>query len=130
MRRYKIMSIISFFISILAYLFIFLTWRDGCTIWESFFLFFVGLAPGILFSSLFIGMSCSSPKDYMSICISTYYLCQQLGTIIGPTCGSALMQWLFQGNLVKRLPDISHKMRVSLPIYHMRNNAIRYSISG
>src|SRR5699024_8877836 len=77
MRRYKIMSTISLFISILAYLCIFLTWRDGCTIWESFFLFFVGLAPGVLFSSLFIGMSCSSPKEYMSICISTYYLCQQ-----------------------------------------------------
>lgn len=110
------MSTLSFFISILSFLSIFLTWRDGCTLWESFFLFLIGFAPGILFSSLFIGMSSSSPKECMSICIVTYYLSQQLGTMIGPSCGSALVQWLFQGNLVARLGSISHKKQASLLI--------------
>lgn len=120
-RRYKTMSIIAIFLTILSFLLIFLTWRDGCT-WESLFLFLVGFAPGILFSSLFIGMSQSSPKEHMSICVVTYYLCQQLGIIIGPTCGSALVQWLFRGNLATRLGDIPHKKQVR------RNTGMRFYI--
>lgn len=112
MRRYKTMSIISLGITVLSFLLIFLIWRDGCNIWESFFLFVVGFAPGILFSTMFIGMSYSSPKECLSVCIGTYYLCQQLGTIIGPACGAALAQRLFKNNLVQHIVDIPDKKTV------------------
>lgn len=112
MRRYKTMSIISLGITVLSFLLIFLTWRDGCNIWESFFLFVVGFAPGILFSTMFIGMSYSSPKECLSVCIGTFYLCQQLGTIIGPACGAALVQRLFKNNLVQHIVDIPDKKTI------------------
>lgn len=110
-KRYKNMTTMSIFLIILAYFLIFLTWRDGCT-WQSTFLLQVGFAQGVLFSGFFIGMSQSSSKEHLSTCIATYYLSQQLGTIIGPTCGLALIQWLFRGNLVNRLGDIPHKKQV------------------
>ncbi|KAH8427508.1 uncharacterized protein LDX57_005221 [Aspergillus melleus] len=106
--RYKTMAVVSLIITILSFLLIFLSWRDGCTLWESSILFFVGLAPGILFSSLFIGMSNSSATDCIASCIGTFYLSQQLGIIVGSACGSALIQGLFKMNLAAQMEGTSY----------------------
>lgn len=110
-RRYKNMTIISICVLVLSYFLIFLTWRDRCT-WQSIILLQVGVAQGFLFSSIFVGMSQSSPKEFSAICVGTYFLSQQLGIIIGPTCGLALIQWLFQVNLTNKMGDIPHKPQV------------------
>ncbi|OJJ40864.1 hypothetical protein ASPWEDRAFT_166918 [Aspergillus wentii DTO 134E9] len=120
-RRYKTMSVISICILILAYLFIFLIWRNGCNVWESLLLFGVGFAPGILFSTMFIGMSYSAPKESLSVCISVYFLFQQLGMIIGPAVGAALLQGVFKDNLVQRIGEIAdNKMIIKNVLNNLR----------
>ncbi|KAF5858778.1 hypothetical protein ETB97_003780 [Aspergillus alliaceus] len=108
MGRYKTMAVLSLIVTILSFLLIFITWRDGCGSWESSILFLVGFAPGILFSALFIGMSQSSPEICISSCIGTFYLSQQLGVISGSACGSALIQSLFMRNLSSQLENNPH----------------------
>lgn len=106
------MGIVSLSVTLLAFFLIFLIWRDGCNIWESLPLSVIGIAPGILFQTTFLGMSYSSPKECLSICIGTYYLFQQLGQIIGPAVGAALIQRSFKNSLVQDIVEIPHKKTV------------------
>ncbi|RAL10280.1 MFS general substrate transporter, partial [Aspergillus homomorphus CBS 101889] len=106
-RQYKIMELIALCLSTLIYVAIFIQWQDGCSIWESLYLFASGLTLGIVFSSQFVGMSASSPKSRLASCIGAYYLSQQLGFIVGPAAGLALVQGLFASRLGRSLvvPD-------------------------
>ncbi|OJJ49073.1 hypothetical protein ASPZODRAFT_129457 [Penicilliopsis zonata CBS 506.65] len=102
-RRYKTMTALAYLLTIVCFLLVLLLWRTGCSIADSLLLLPSGFAVGIIFSTSFIGMSSSSPRDSLSICIGTYYLFQQLGLIIGPACGSAMIQSLFERELSARL---------------------------
>lgn len=112
MKVYKPMGIVSLSVTIFAFFLIFLTWGDGCNVWKSFPLSIIGIAPGILFQTTFLGMSYSSPKECLSICIGAYYLFQQLGTITGPAVGAALIQRNFKKNLAQHLMNIPDKEAV------------------
>ncbi|PLB51326.1 MFS transporter [Aspergillus steynii IBT 23096] len=108
-KRSKKMSIIAVGASILVYILIFARWRDGCSIPEMFYLFPNGFAAGILFSTQFIGMSFGAPKGCLETCITTYYLFQQLGLIIGPASGVAVVQRVFGNRLSQNLDGFEEK---------------------
>lgn len=84
-------------------------YRDGCYTWELFYLFPSGMSNGILFSTQFIGMSLSAPKERLATSIGIYYLSQQLGFIIGPAASVAIVQRLFATRLSKGLEGLNEK---------------------
>ena len=103
------MTVIAVATSIFVYLLIFARWRHGCSIPEMFYLFPNGFVTGILFSTQFIGMSFGAPKGCLETCITTYYLFQQLGLIVGPASGVAVVQRLFGNRLSQNLGEFEEK---------------------
>ena len=99
--------------SVILYLGVFVLWRDGCSLWETSINFPIGIVMGVLFSSQFISMTCSSPKPRLAVCISTYFVSQQLGMLLGPAVGLALVQALFGASLGRDLPESGDKAAVS-----------------
>ncbi|ODM23071.1 hypothetical protein SI65_00660 [Aspergillus cristatus] len=100
-KKYTTMAGIAICGTALSYLIIFVSWRAGCSPWELLYLFPNGMFIGALFTTQFVGMSMGVPKENLSTCITTYYLCQQLGCIIGPATNVALVQRIFGEKLEK-----------------------------
>lgn len=96
----------------LSYLIIFVSWRAGCSPWELLYLFPNGMFIGALFPTQLVGMSMGARKENLSTCVTTYYLCQQLGCIIGPATNVALVQRIF-GEKLEKLLDEWEEKRVS-----------------
>lgn len=93
----------------MSYMVIFIRWRSGSSTWELLYLFPNGMFIGALFTTQFAGMSLGVPKENLLTCITTYYLCQQLGYIIGPATNVALVQRVFGGKLEKMLEGWEEK---------------------
>ncbi|KNG84177.1 hypothetical protein ANOM_008588 [Aspergillus nomiae NRRL 13137] len=113
-RRYKRLGIIAIVLLVLTYLFVFLRWRKGIQIWEIVFLFPSGLTAGMLLATQFIGMTAELTEDTLIQCTGTYYLFQQLGRILGPAIGFALIQGHFKARLnwkLQTLPNTSEVVR-------------------
>ncbi|PKY01911.1 MFS transporter, partial [Aspergillus campestris IBT 28561] len=103
-HRYKTMTVATVIGSVIFYLGVFILWRDGCPLWETSIMFPIGISMGLVFSSQFISMTCSSPKSRLAVCIGTYFVSQQLGILLGPAIGLALVQALFGASLGRDLP--------------------------
>lgn len=116
-KRCKSMTLASILIQAISTLLIFIQWRNGFKLWDGIYLFPFGVATGMLFPALFVGMATYAPEGKLHVCIGTYYLCQQLGLIIGPAAGSALNQKLFAARLGTNLGGLKDKSAVStLPV--------------
>ncbi|KAE8139416.1 major facilitator superfamily domain-containing protein [Aspergillus pseudotamarii] len=102
-KRYRTMTVIAVCGTIMTYLLIFIRWRSGCYLWEVVYLLPNGVAVGILFTTQFLGMSLGVPNESLTTCITTYYLTQQLGSIIGPAANVAVVQRVFIGKLENNL---------------------------
>lgn len=107
------MTLTSLLVQTTCALLIFIQWRHGFKLWYSIYLLGLGIAPGILFPALFVGMATYAPEGKLHVCIGTYYLSQQLGLIIGPAAGSALNQKLFAARLWTALGGLKDKSVVS-----------------
>lgn len=111
------MTLASILVQTTCTLLIFIQWRNGFKLWYGIYLLPFGIATGMLFPALFVGMSTYAPEGKLHVCIGTYYLCQQLGLIIGPAAGSALNQKLFAARLGTNLGGLKDKSAVStLPV--------------
>ena len=98
----------------LTYLVVFLRWREGIHIWEIVFLFPSGLAAGMFLATQFIGMTAELTGNNLIQCTGTYYLFQQLGRILGPAIGFALIQGNFQARLNWKLRGLPNTSEVGL----------------
>ncbi|GAB1195679.1 hypothetical protein APSETT444_004941 [Aspergillus pseudonomiae] len=103
------MTVIAVCGAFMTYLLIFIRWRNGCYLWELVYLLPNGMAIGILFTTQFIGMSLGVPSESLTTCITTYYLAQQSGNIIGPAANVAVVQRIFMGRLEKNLNQWDEK---------------------
>ncbi|KAF7624081.1 hypothetical protein AFLA_007796 [Aspergillus flavus NRRL3357] len=113
-RHYKRLGLITIILLVLTYLVVFLRWREGIHIWEIVFLFPSGLAAGMFLATQFIGMTAELTGNNLIQCTGTYYLFQQLGRILGPAIGFALIQGNFQARLnwkLRGLPNTSELVR-------------------
>lgn len=98
---------------VLGYLLMTLRWRLGANAWESLYSFGGGLSTGLALSGQFIGLSASAPEDQRATAISVYFLCQQIGIIIGVGSSTALVEAVFETNLKRRLQGLPSTDEVS-----------------
>ncbi|OJJ08570.1 hypothetical protein ASPVEDRAFT_89781 [Aspergillus versicolor CBS 583.65] len=122
-KRCKSMTLASIFNLTICTLLIFIQWRNGFKLWYGIYLIPFGIATGMLFPALFVGMSTYAPEGKLHVCIGTYYLCQQLGLVIGPAAGSALNQKLFAARLGMTLEGLEDKSS----IIHRILNEVRFA---
>ncbi|KAE8322582.1 major facilitator superfamily domain-containing protein [Aspergillus sergii] len=114
-RHYKRLGLIAIVLLVLTYLVVFLRWREGIQIWEIVFLFPSGLAAGMFLATQFIGMTAELTENNLIQGTGTYYLFQQLGRILGPAIGFALIQGNFQARLnwkLRGLPNTSESSQL------------------
>ncbi|KAL4901689.1 hypothetical protein BDW74DRAFT_181407 [Aspergillus multicolor] len=128
-KRSKPSILFALTLSLILHFFIFLSWHhlhdptpqqhllDGALI------FGTGFAPGMLFPALFTAMAAVAPEGELHACIGTYYLCQQLGLIIGPAAAAAVSQGTFERSLWRRLGGVEEKKMVINRIL----NEVRYA---
>ena len=114
--RYKTLSLVSLAICSLSYVLIGLRWRHGTNFWESLYTFPAGLGFGMILSTQFIGLSVSVPERQTATAVSTYYLCQQVGILVGVGASAAILRINFQRTLLRQLENYSDRDRVSDPL--------------
>ncbi|KAL4802018.1 major facilitator superfamily domain-containing protein [Aspergillus unguis] len=124
-KHYKTMTILAGIASFITYLLIFLQWRHGFPKWHVAILFLGGFTTGILFPPLFVGMAAVAPEGMLHTCIGTYYICQQLGIIIGPAAGFAVSQKLFGQGMKRSLGGLEERDSIIRNIL----NEVRYAKS-
>ncbi|KAF9884866.1 hypothetical protein FE257_000933 [Aspergillus nanangensis] len=107
--RTKPMILISLLVTLAGLTALLLAWRSSSSPWKRVYLIPLGAAPGLIFPCLFASMTSLCPEDALSICIGIFYLSQQLGFIVGPAAGTALVQGFFSKSLWRELGDVAHK---------------------
>ncbi|KAE8164780.1 major facilitator superfamily domain-containing protein [Aspergillus tamarii] len=113
-RRYKRLGLIAIVLLVITYLIVFVRWPEGIQIWEIMFLFPSGVAAGMFIATQFIGMTAELTEKNLVQCTGTYYLFQQLGRILGPAIGFALIQGHFKARLdwkLQAVPNTSELVR-------------------
>lgn len=72
-----------------------------------------GVGLGILFSTQFVALSAHSPKDFSARLITTYYLMQQIGAVVGVSVTSWLIRSSFAISLENEFGVTPDGMSVS-----------------
>lgn len=91
---------------------ILIRWRWKPHRWEIGYILLQGLGTQAIYASQFMAMSVRATGKSASV-ITTYYLCQQIGAILGSAGFNALFRTLFQNRLMKNLADTSNAREVS-----------------
>jgi len=103
--RCKAIQIFASALSLAAFLTIALRWRGAINAWESLYILPAAMGVGLLNSSQFIGLSAAVQKAQLATTISTFFLSQQLGMMIGAATSAALLKSMFRSALVKSFGD-------------------------
>ncbi|KAE8372709.1 major facilitator superfamily domain-containing protein [Aspergillus bertholletiae] len=119
-QRYKTMTMVAVGSTVLLSILIFIRYRSGCHTWELLYLFPSGVSNGIIFSTQFIGMSLTAPKERLATSIGIYYLSQQLGFIVGPAASVAVVQRLFANRLSEGLEGLKEKQLIDQILNDLR----------
>jgi MFS family permease len=115
-HRAKLLTLLTTTSLILVYTLITLQFPHGFQPWYVIHLVLIGIGSGILFPALFVGVASIAPEGLLSVTIGTYYLCQQLGLILGPAVGSAVATRGFENRLWRDLNEVEgDKRTASLP---------------
>ena len=79
----------------------------------------------MILSTQFIGLSASAPKPQTATAVSTYYLSQQVGILVGVGASAAILRMDFRNALLRQLENYSDRDWVSDSLYD-----ISYSIGA
>ena len=101
------------FLCIISFIVIMLRWRGRINVWESFYIFPASLGVGMLNSSQFTGLAASVEKSELATAVSTFYLSQQIGLMIGAGGSAALLRRTFRDALMVNLSGFPNADKVS-----------------
>lgn len=96
----------------LIYLVIAIRWGNQPYRWEHFYILPAGMGMGAILTCTFVGMTMSTPKRLHATAICIYFLCQQVGGIIGTAVSSVTLRTIFKNTLEDWLNGIPNKEEV------------------
>ncbi|KAL8845676.1 MAG: hypothetical protein Q9221_009166 [Calogaya cf. arnoldii] len=111
-KRYKLLSIVAAMLGIGSFVAIMLRWHGRINIWESLYIFPVGLAVGLLSSTQYVGVSAAVERKDLATVISMLLLGQQISMMVGAGSSSALLRKVFHDALADKLGDRSASQKV------------------
>ncbi|KAF3893630.1 Vacuolar membrane amino acid uptake transporter [Trichophyton interdigitale] len=123
-HRYKTLSIISVLLGLIFFTLIAVRWRTGVSSWESLYVLPAFLSFGLLLSTTFTGLIACTPKSIHATAICVYYLCQQVGTMLGTVLSSLTIETILREVLKIRLQDIPNKKEIIERVLHDSNPSI------
>jgi hypothetical protein len=80
--------------------------------WELFYSFFFSWGLGMTLSAQFVGLSASTPEAFAATSITSYYLFQQAGTMIGITMTTVLQHLVFKEKLEAAIGESPEDLNV------------------
>ncbi|DAA74128.1 TPA_exp: putative MFS multidrug transporter [Trichophyton benhamiae CBS 112371] len=92
--------------------------------WESLYVLPAFLSFGLLLSTTFTGLIACTPKSIHATAICVYYLCQQVGTMLGTVLSSLTIETIMREVLKIRLEDIPNKKEIIERVLHDSNPSI------
>ncbi|KAJ5379820.1 uncharacterized protein N7496_002248 [Penicillium cataractarum] len=108
-------SVIGLAISIFGFLLILVRWTVYQPhMWEISYGFLAWLGMGMTLSSQFVALSASKPEQNAATSVTTYYLVQQVGFMMGITLSKALISREIEHRLMFALRDESGRNEVSI----------------
>lgn len=78
----------------------------------------MGLGVGGIFVCTFTGLSVSVPRQMTATAMTNYYLCQQLGLVVGVSVASAASRALFEKSLSQDIPPGNDQSQVCVPFLY------------
>ncbi|OKP11188.1 hypothetical protein PENSUB_3210 [Penicillium subrubescens] len=114
-RKYLRWSIIGLTIAILSFLLILIRWTIyQPQMWEISYGFFAWVGMGMTLSSQFVALSASKPEQNAAASVTTYYLVQQIGFMMGITLSKALLSREIERRLMFALRNEVERNQVSI----------------
>lgn len=108
----KALSILGLSLGILIYFLIALQWTSGARVYEALYTFLAGFAHGMLHSAMFGALAACCSKSMVASSITSFHLCQQVGSILGTGISTAALQGIFRASLSRDLPNNPQKYHV------------------
>ncbi|KAJ5953450.1 major facilitator superfamily domain-containing protein [Penicillium verhagenii] len=112
--KYKALAISGCGIGIISCLMIGWRWPQSPTptIWEQLYPFGLGFGLGGSLAASFVGLSASIPDNVTAPAFTIYYLCQQVGMILGVTVASMISRGFFKTYLLRNLGQSADSLEV------------------
>ena len=110
-KRCKLPSTISCIVSGISFTLILVRWRENISHWELSYTVLVGAGISALMSFQYIALSNRVPDSSASI-ITSYYLAQQIGTLVGTASSNGLFRVVFRRRLSVHLGESSEAQKV------------------
>ncbi|CAG8953348.1 hypothetical protein HYFRA_00003559 [Hymenoscyphus fraxineus] len=107
--KYKSLCMASLVFTSMVYLVIALRWGYQPYRWENFYILPAGMGMGAILTCTFVGMTMSTPKSMHATAICIYFLCQQVGGIIGTAAASVTLRTILNKTLQDWLNGIPRK---------------------
>ncbi|KAJ5263966.1 transporter [Penicillium angulare] len=101
--NYKALALTSCTINIIGFGLLMVRWSEGPKLWELAYLAIHAIGHTGLITTLFVAISVAAPKDSGAGPITTYYLAQQIGMVVGVTATSVFTRNVFRSNLLESL---------------------------
>lgn len=101
-----------------GYLMLTTFWRGNTNIWESFYIAINGFGTGLLFSSVFVGLAARADESQIATLTTVFYLSSNLGSIIGASLASSVLEVSLRHKLIHSLQGIPDQGKVSLSSLH------------
>lgn len=111
-HRMKALSILGLSLGILIYFLIALQWTSGARVYEALYTFLAGFAHGMLHSAMFGALAACCSKSMVASSITSFHLCQQVGSILGTGISTAALQGIFRASLSRDLPNNPQKYHI------------------
>ncbi|OKP15151.1 hypothetical protein PENSUB_2193 [Penicillium subrubescens] len=104
--KHRVWAIIGLITALLSFALILPRWSlFEQKMWELFYSFFFSWGLGMVLSAQFVGLSASTPEAFAATSITSYYLFQQAGTMIGITVTTVLQHLVFKEKLEAKIGE-------------------------
>ncbi|KAJ5575060.1 hypothetical protein N7450_008959 [Penicillium hetheringtonii] len=101
--KYKTLSVVGLLLMITAVVLFMVRWPQGPNAWEVSYLAIQGFGFMAFNAAFFVAVSVSVPRDSGASVITTYYLAQQLGILVGVNSTAAVVRSVFKNHLMENL---------------------------
>lgn len=111
---YKSLTIFGLAASSACYLLLILTWRGHTSVWESLYIAPGGFGTGVIMSTTFVCLAAGVGESQMAIASTGLYLSANIGSLIGMSLASSILQTSLRKSLDQGLKDFPDHENVSV----------------
>ena len=113
-KRYRLLSLGGATLCVAGFSTIAVRWQGPLSVWESLEILPCSLGVGLLTSSQFVGLLAGVDKSHLATALSTFFMSQQIGMMIGASASAAILRNGFYGALTDRLSGFPNSTKVSI----------------